>query len=86
MQKKKTIGEVMKKKPTTKEETKRLDSDKVLEFAKTKDTFSTDDVARRFRVPRKQAAAAIAILRLKSLLDRGEPRTAKDGSSAWQTA
>jgi hypothetical protein len=67
------------------QEKKRLDSDKVLEFAKEKTNFSTDQVARKFKVPRQQAAAAIAILRLKSLLERGEPKTAADGSSAWKT-
>lgn len=69
---------------TKKTEKKRLDSDRVLAFAKKKRAFSTDDVAREFKVGRPQAAAAIAILRLKSALKKDG--TAKDGSSAWVTA
>jgi hypothetical protein len=61
----------------------RLDSDKVLSFAKTKKRFSTDDVARKFSVGRQQAAAAIAILRLKSLLNKDPQGAGPDGSSRW---
>ena len=65
------------------QEKKRLDSDKVLEFARGKTSFSTDQVARKFGVQRRQAAAAIAILSLKSLVKK--EGTSKDGSSSWTT-
>ncbi len=60
-----------------------LDSNKVLEFARKTRSFTTDGVARRFGVRRQQAAASIAILRIKEVVKPDDPAKDTNGSSRW---
>lgn len=61
----------------------RLDSSLVADFAKKSKTFTTDGVATKFKVGRQQAAAAIAILRIKETVEPGKPAKDEKGSSRW---
>lgn len=61
----------------------RLDSSKVAEYAKKSKIFTTDGVATHFRVGRQQAAAAIAILRIKETVHPGKPAKDPNGTSRW---
>lgn len=61
----------------------RLDSSKVAEFARKAKRFTTDSVATRFRVGKQQAAAAIAILRIKEVVQPDTPAKDPHGSSRW---
>jgi hypothetical protein len=61
-----------------------LDSNEVLKFAQRRKKFSTKQVADHFQVGFQQAAAGIAILRIKEVLERGPASTSKsDRSSRW---
>lgn len=62
---------------------KRLDSSKVAVFAKRVKTFTTDRVASQFKVGRQQAAAAIAILRIKDQVQPAAGAKDPSGSSHW---
>jgi hypothetical protein len=69
----------------TKVRKKPLDSDKVLEFfKKRRKVLSTQDIATRFKVRPQQAAAAVAILRIKSAVEPAEPSKTLEGVSRWQ--
>lgn len=61
----------------------KLDSSKVLQFAQKEKRFTTADVVKRFRTSPGQAAAAIAILRIKEVLERDQPGKDDDGHSRW---
>jgi hypothetical protein len=64
---------------------KRLDSSKVLEYVKKHKNFSTAEIAKVFRAKHLQAAAAIAILRIKEVVDHGPKASSSssDQSSRW---
>lgn len=62
---------------------KRLDSSKVLEWAKKKKTFTTSDVQTIFKVTKMQAAAGIAILRIKEVVEPASPAKTDTGVSRW---
>lgn len=64
-------------------ESKRLDAEKVEESFRTSQVFSTQDVADRFKVRPQQAAAALAICRLRGRLDPSHGKNAH-GSSLWR--
>ena len=63
----------------------KLDSNEVLKYARRRKTFSTQQVADHFGVSKQQAAAGIAILRIKEVLDRVEATGVSNGddSSRW---
>lgn len=61
----------------------RLDSSRVLTYARKKKRFSTMDVANKFKVKKLQASAAIAILRIKEVIVRDDPSKDADGVSLW---
>jgi hypothetical protein len=67
------------------DQTQRLDSKKVLAHIQKHKHFSSKQVARRFRVRLTQAVAAIAILRIKEVVEPGMPPDPddKDQSSRW---
>lgn len=60
----------------------RLDTARVIEYVRRRRSFTTDEVAEKFKVRRGQAAAAIAIMRIKEVVERAEPRS-RNGSSHW---
>lgn len=60
----------------------RLSSALVEQYACARRTFTTKEVARKFRVRNQQAAAAIAILRIKEVVEPADPPKVK-GSSSW---
>lgn len=61
----------------------RLSSDKVATYCKRRKTFTTDDVATKFKVTRRHAAAPIAILRLKEWIQPADPPKTDEGVSRW---
>ena len=63
----------------------RLDSKRVLEFARKHKKFSTEQVQNAFKVRFLQAVAAINILIIKEVVERGEAPSsgAPDQSSRW---
>jgi len=63
----------------------RLDANRVLEFAKKHKKFSTEQLAKALGVRPQQAAAGIAICRIKEKLDHGQvpPSSNPDQSSRW---
>lgn len=63
----------------------KLDSNEVLKYARRRKTFSTQQVADHFGVSKQQAAAGIAILRIKEVLERAEMAGVSNGdnSSRW---
>lgn len=62
---------------------KRLDSTKVLEWAKKKKSFTTAQVQDTFKVTKMQAAAGIAILRIKEVVEPASPPKTDTGVSRW---
>jgi hypothetical protein len=67
------------------QKSERLDSSKVLEWAQRRKRFSTAQVAKTFAVRPNQASAAIAILRIKQVVERDESagKQSNDKSSRW---
>lgn len=61
----------------------RLDSKLVLKHIKKHKHFTTDQIAEYFKKTRLQAAAAIAILRIKEVVEPDDPAKDADGSSRW---
>lgn len=61
----------------------RLNSDLVFSYAKKAKTFSTRDVAVKFKASFMQAAAAIAVLRGRNKIYPGNPSKDLDGISLW---
>jgi hypothetical protein len=61
----------------------KLDSDLVGKYARKYKTFTTDEVANNFKVGRRQAAAAISILRIKDQVAKATPDKTPDGISRW---
>ncbi len=61
----------------------RLDSNKVATYCKRRGTFTTDDVAKWFKVTRQHAAAPIAILRIKDWVRPADPHKTAEGVSRW---
>lgn len=62
----------------------RVDSMVVHEFIKSRGITSTLQVATKFKIKPTQAAANLAILRIKGLIVPAEkPATGKDQSSRW---
>lgn len=59
-----------------------LDTKLVIKYVRRRKSFTTDDVARRFRVSRGQAAASVAIMRIKDVVERAHPARRR-GSSHW---
>ncbi len=65
----------------------RLDSMKVLEYVTKKArAFTTAEVAQHFKKREQQAAAAIAILRIKEKVVPADPPKTADGVSRWVLA
>ena len=62
-----------------------LNTELVIRYVKRRRSFTTDEVAARFKATRGQAAATIAIMRIKSLVVRAIPKT-RSGSSHWMFA
>ena len=60
-----------------------METDKVITFAKKRKQFSTQQVASHFKIRKRQAAACIAIMRIKGLVERGYPPETLSGSSRW---
>jgi hypothetical protein len=58
-----------------------FNSDVVLTFAQKAKRFTTQGVAGRFKVPKQRAAACIAILRIKEVVE-SDGKT-RDGDSKW---
>lgn len=63
---------------------RRLSTERVIEYVRTLRgrPFTTDELARRFRVRRGQAAAAVAVLRMKHVVEPALPR-ARYETSHW---
>jgi len=65
--------------------TGRLNADAVLVFLKKRKTVtSTDDIANHFKVGKQQAAASVAILRIKDVVEPATPPKGPDGTSLWR--
>jgi hypothetical protein len=64
------------------QQAQRLDTNQVITYVKNRKSFTTDEVATYFDVSRGQAAASIAIMRIKNVVERAVPKT-KRGSSHW---
>lgn len=62
---------------------KKLDANEVAKYAKAKKKFSTLDVVKHFKVRKMQAAAGIAILRIKEVVNPGNPAKDSAGVSQW---
>lgn len=62
---------------------RRLNTEKVIAFARKKKAFTTDEVARRFKGTRMQAAACIAIMKIKGIVERSNPSKTPQGVSRW---
>ncbi len=62
---------------------KPLDSSKVLEHVKKVKKVTTQTVADKFKVKFQQAAAAIAILRIKEVIKPDSPSKDSNGISRW---
>jgi len=65
-----------------KQKQQRLDTGLVIDYVKVRKTFTTDEVAMHFKASRGQAAATIAIMRIKEVVKPAVPKT-KNGSSHW---
>jgi len=65
--------------------TKRLDSTEVFKFIG-RSTRTTKEIADHFKVRLGQAAAAVAILRIKETVAPAEPPKSPDGYSRWRRA
>jgi hypothetical protein len=61
----------------------RLDSQKVLAHFQKRGTLTTQQVATYHKVTPQQAAAGIAILRIKDVVEPADPPKTKDGVSRW---
>lgn len=61
----------------------KLNTQKVIEFAKKKGRFTTAQVASKFKATKMQAAACIAIMRIKEVVQRDTPGKTRSGSSRW---
>lgn len=61
----------------------KLDTNLVIQYVRRRKSFTTDEVAERFEATRGQAAATIAIMRIKTMVERAEPRV-RNGSSHWR--
>jgi len=72
----------------SKNKSERLDSRKVQAWAEKRKAavFTTAQVADKFKVTFRQAAAGVAILRLREVLDPAQPPKTKDGISRWTLA
>lgn len=65
------------------EVSKRVDSMDVFAFIQRQGLASTKQVSQKFKIRPEQAAANIAILRIKGLLDNQGKGTGRDTSSLW---
>jgi len=69
-----------------KDKINRVDSMEVLAFIEKRGVVSTDQVAAKFKIRPQQAAANLAILRIKDKIQPAQkPDGSKDRSSRWQT-
>jgi predicted HTH transcriptional regulator len=62
----------------------KVKSEEVLKFIQARGTVSTDQVAKRFRILKTQAAANLAILRIKEAIQPMGKNA--EGVSTWATA
>jgi hypothetical protein len=62
---------------------KKLDSNEVAAYCNGLGHFTTDDVAKHFKVSRQHAAAPIAIMSLKGWAHPDNPAKDESGTSRW---